>query len=267
MWAVTALEAPNEAVLVSLDRVEIGVVTADGCIERRSAAEAARLRFEDCAPVRGFPSRKGQRHLSGRWWSASNGGHVGYESWLERDHLMLLDFDREVVGIASQPFWLYWLDGEGKARAHAPDYFARRAGGSAVVMDCRPPERIRDRDAAAFATTEAVCSQLGWDYRVVGAPDPVRTANVRWLAGYRHQRHRQAPVAAALHQACAAAVPLMDAATEVGDPVAVLPVLFHLLWCQELTVDLAVPLHPLAVVTAAAPAAAAAGPTGVVAAA
>jgi hypothetical protein len=28
---------------------------------------------------------------------------VGYESWLERDRLILLDFDPEVVGIASQP--------------------------------------------------------------------------------------------------------------------------------------------------------------------
>jgi hypothetical protein len=27
---------------------------------------------------------------------------VGYESWLERDQLMLLDFDPAVVGIASQ---------------------------------------------------------------------------------------------------------------------------------------------------------------------
>ena len=26
--------------------------------------------------------------------------HVGYESWLERDHAMLLDFDPEVTGFA-----------------------------------------------------------------------------------------------------------------------------------------------------------------------
>ena len=29
----------------------------------------------------------------------------------------------------------------------------------------------------------------------------------------------------------------------VGDPIAVLPVLFHLLWRQALLVDLTVPLH------------------------
>src|SRR5664280_2889761 len=51
--------------------------------------------------------------------------------------LMLLDHDPAVVGIASQPFWLFWQH-DGKLRSHAPDYFARRADGSAVVVDCRP---------------------------------------------------------------------------------------------------------------------------------
>jgi hypothetical protein len=32
------------------------------------------------------------------------GAHVGYESWLERHHLLALDFDANVVAIASQPF-------------------------------------------------------------------------------------------------------------------------------------------------------------------
>jgi hypothetical protein len=31
---------------------------------------------------------------------------VGYESWLERDQVMWLDWDQTVTGIASQPFRL-----------------------------------------------------------------------------------------------------------------------------------------------------------------
>ncbi|MFF2405845.1 hypothetical protein [Streptomyces sp. NPDC058092] len=57
--------------------------------------------------------------------AATTGGHVGYESWLERDRLSLLDFDPAVVGIASQPFWLHWRE-DGKKRRHAPDCFIRR---------------------------------------------------------------------------------------------------------------------------------------------
>ncbi|GAA4205450.1 hypothetical protein GCM10022252_66090 [Streptosporangium oxazolinicum] len=44
---------------------------------------------------------------------------MGYESWLERDRLVLLDFAPDVVGIASQPFWLHWRD-DGERRRHVP---------------------------------------------------------------------------------------------------------------------------------------------------
>jgi hypothetical protein len=34
--------------------------------------------------------------------------YVGFESWLERDHVMALDADPEVVAVSLQPFWLHW---------------------------------------------------------------------------------------------------------------------------------------------------------------
>ncbi|WP_197708712.1 hypothetical protein [Streptomyces sp. 2323.1] len=37
--------------------------------------------------------------------------------------------------------------------------------------------------------------------------------------------------------------PLMDGAFLAGDPITVLPVLFHLLWRHELAVDVSMPLH------------------------
>lgn len=92
---------------------------------------------------------------------ATTGDLVGYESWLERDRLLLLDFDPDVVGIVSQPFWLFWTAADGKARSHVPDYFARLADGSALVLDCRPVNRIKSRDRAAFDATLAACDLLG----------------------------------------------------------------------------------------------------------
>ena len=70
---------------------EVGYVTSTGDQARLPLADVSGLRFEDAAPVRRFVSYRGQRHLSGRWWSATVGRHVGYESWLERDHVMALD--------------------------------------------------------------------------------------------------------------------------------------------------------------------------------
>src|SRR6266702_2274072 len=64
------------------------------------------VRFEHVPPVRSFPSRPGQRHFPGLWWAATTCDHVGYESWLERDQVMALDFDPEAVAFSSQPFQL-----------------------------------------------------------------------------------------------------------------------------------------------------------------
>ena len=80
--------------------------------------------FELAAAVRSFPSYRGQRNWPGLSWSATMGCHVGYESWLERDHAMLLDFDGTVSAFASQPFWLRFPGEAGKERVHAPDFFA-----------------------------------------------------------------------------------------------------------------------------------------------
>lgn len=77
-------------------------------------------------------------------------------------------------------------------------------------------------------------------------------ANVRWLAGYRHPRHELPGVAGPLREVFTEPYPLMAGAERVGDPIGVLPMLFHLLWRHELAADLSVPLHPDTVVSAAA---------------
>src|ERR1700722_7532863 len=51
-------------------------------------------RFEDVPPVRDFPSYRGQRSFPGLYFAACMGRHVGFESWVERDNMMLLDFSR-----------------------------------------------------------------------------------------------------------------------------------------------------------------------------
>ncbi|HEX9541074.1 MAG TPA: TnsA-like heteromeric transposase endonuclease subunit [Streptosporangiaceae bacterium] len=92
---------------------------------------------------------------------------------------------------------------------------------------------------------------VGWEHRLVGAPNLIWTANLRWLAGYRHPRRDLPGLAAALRVAFAGPVPLLAGAEAVGDPIAVLPVLFHLLWRHDLVADLSVPLHSCTSVTTA----------------
>ena len=126
-----------------------------------------------------------------------------------------------------------------------------------VVIDVRPDDRIEEKDAEAFAATADACGLAGWDFRRVGVPDPVLTANVAWLARYRHPRCGGPPgLGRLLLEVFAGPVPLMAGAAAAGDPIAVLPALFHLMWRHELAADLAARL------TAETPVVAGAAPGG-----
>jgi hypothetical protein len=218
--------------------LDVEFIGADGGRCRRALMACWDVPFEGVQPVRAFSSLKGQSSFAGLWWSATMGRHVGYESWAERDVAMMLDFDQQVVAFSSQPFWLCW-PGRRRERRHAPDYFARRADGSAMVVDVRPDELVDARSAESFAVMEGACEQAGWAFWRTGGPGRVVAANVRWLAACRHPRCLRPGIADALMAALAEPAPLFMAAEAAGDRLAVLPVLYHLMWRGVLAADLA----------------------------
>ena len=57
---------------VGVGGFEIGYVTDDGLEHRVSLSQGWATPFESCSPIRRFTSHKGQRHLSGLWWSAKD---------------------------------------------------------------------------------------------------------------------------------------------------------------------------------------------------
>jgi len=211
----------------------------DGGLRRREPLGSSwDVRFEEIEPVREFSWRKEARGFAGWYYSTTLRDHVGYESWLERDRLVLLDRDPQVIGIASQPFWLHWSDQSG-GRRHAPDYFVRLADGRARVVDVRAEDDMDDATKEAFAATEEACRAVGWEFDWVGRPEPVFMANVRWLARFRRARcGRPAWIVEGLREVFREPKPLWDGAKAVGDRLQVLPVLFHLLWAGVLVTDL-----------------------------
>lgn len=213
---------------------EVSFVGQTGSVLRRSLSDCATFGFEQVEPVRRFRWSRSERHFPGWYWSATTGGHVGYESWLERDRLILLDFDREISGICSQPFWLHWHDGV-RLRRHAPDYFVRRTDGSGLVVDVRAGERVEAGDAAVFATTAQACRPVGWSFTRVGTPGQVLMANVRWLSRYRHPRCRNPDVVERLLEMPGGPRGLFETAGRAEERLAVLPTLYHLLWNGELS--------------------------------
>jgi hypothetical protein len=225
------------SLLLSSGDVQVSWVDAAGAELRGRLDVSWSVAFERVAPVRAFGSFQGQRSFQGSWWFATTGGHVGFESWLERDVLMALDFDADVVAASSQPFWLSWTTTDG-TRRHAPDFFARLSDGSALVVDVRADERVGAVDAEVFAVTARACESVGWRYQRGGALGPVLEANLRWLSGYRHARCHVPWVGNRLVEQLAVPMPLAEAVALVGDRLAVLPTLYHLLWRRVIDADL-----------------------------
>jgi len=63
---------------------EVAFIDETGIRRRESLPACWDRHFEVAVPVRSFPSVKDAVNWPGYWWSATNGRHVGYESWVER---------------------------------------------------------------------------------------------------------------------------------------------------------------------------------------
>jgi len=79
-------------------RVRVGGQEVRGCL-----ADLPPGLLRRCEPVRSPGVYQRQRHMPGRWFSTTTGGFLEYESLLERDWMLLLDFDREVEWFCEQP--------------------------------------------------------------------------------------------------------------------------------------------------------------------
>ncbi|MFJ1930682.1 TnsA-like heteromeric transposase endonuclease subunit [Streptomyces sp. NPDC088131] len=106
------------------------------------------------------------------------------------------------------------------------------------MVDVRPDDRIELDDAEAFAATKRVCDPAGWSFERAGMIRPVLLANVRWSRGYGHPRCWRQETAGRLLEAFNMPRPLFAGAEAVGDRVAVLPVLYHLLWRGALVTEM-----------------------------
>ncbi|WEV23748.1 TnsA-like heteromeric transposase endonuclease subunit [Streptomyces sp. 71268] len=224
--------------------MDVRFLAAGGATESSPwSAAAAEVAFERCPPLRPFPVRKGKRTAPGWWWSATTGGLVHYGSGAMRLHLMLLDRDPRVQGLSSRPLELRWRAPEGM-RTHVPQVMLRLTDGQGVLADCTAAGELSGRQRSLAAVVGEVCAAVGWRYWVLGPVDPVYRRNVTWLAGYRHPRYRAGQqLAAALRESFASRTPLWEGVRRTGDPMVVLPALFHALWAGQLSADLGAPMH------------------------
>ncbi len=204
-------------------------------------------------PWRTFRWRNGQKHYSGTYWSATESGHVIYESRLELSRLLLADCDPTVKRIAAQPF-LITTSVAGKPRRHIPDFLLLTDDGP-IVVDVKPLGRLAKPSVkSTFAWTRELVEGLGWRYQVCTEPDPVILENVRFLAGYRREWLFPAALLTTLRDGAVDGIALAEACSMVANwPVPLVrSAILHLLWTQYFTVDLGQPLNSRLILTRAA---------------
>lgn len=203
------------------------------------------------SPVREFSWHPRQGNYPGWLWTATTGTLVGYESLLERDRILLADFDVAVTAIASQPFWVNGLD-EDVRRQHAPDYFLVCADGSVIVVDVKPAAMCEEpKVAAVLGWTGRLCRDRGWRYEVFHGGDPVVMANLRFLAQGRRSMFLDEECIAAVAAAGRPGMTLGQIETQVEgcDPLDARASVMALLWRQTWMTDLSRPLSSSSVIT------------------
>jgi hypothetical protein len=199
--------------------------------------------FAAAYPWRIFRWYLGQKHYSGTYWSSTVGGSVIYESRLELARLLFVDFEPAVRHIVAQPFLLRATVDQRSCK-HIPDYFLMTDAGP-VVMDVKPARRLADPKVAfTFAWTREVVEARGWRYEVATEPPAVELANVRFLSGYRRGWLFAADLLAQLRAYDLHGMTLDDAfncvPTQPNELVR--SAVLHLLWRQELRIELSKPL-------------------------
>jgi len=233
-----------------IDLVRLRYLDEAGHDQVVDLGQAREVAFERCRMAREIPSHRGQAHTPGRYWAATMGDLVEYESHLECKWFTMLDFDPGIVEFASQPLVIDGVDGRGRWR-HTPDVFARRADGSAWLLDVKNPERLeRPEVMLQSERTARICARLGWDYRMVGEPPAQRWANVSWLSGYRRPVHLGGELMPRLIDLACRPVAIGDLLGFVEYPDVARAVLFHLCWRQLIVFDLDAPLRETTLVVA-----------------
>lgn len=226
---------------------ELRYISSDG-VPVMTTLGAARVDLvSQGRPVRRFGWHTRMRHYQGWWWSATVRDHVGYESLLELGRLILADFDRDTVAIASQPFGVTGLVGD-KVRRHVPDYLLLERGGGVVVVDVKPAEFLdRPGVSEVLEWTGRLMAERGWRYEVWSGADPVLMTNLRFLSVGRHCEWVDRGAVDALVAQARAGMTVREAVDD-GDRACscgrafVQAAALMLLWEQRWVVDLSSPL-------------------------
>lgn len=143
---------------------------------------------------------KSYRNVTGRFASVKNRNPIGFESTLEKDFFLLLEFDRRVESFEEQPVTIPYHNPEGRLRRYIPDVLVRyrpeptgQPGGPPTLCEVKYRGDLREHGAEyrpKFTAARHYARDRGWRFRVVTEREirTPRLGNIRFLLRYRPMR-------------------------------------------------------------------------------
>ena len=143
---------------------------------------------------------KSYRNVTGRFASAKNRNPIGFESTLEKDFFLLLEFDRRVESFEEQPVTIPYHNPEGRLCRYTPDVLVRyrpvltgQLGGPPALCEVKYRSDLREHGAEyrpKFTAARRYARDRGWRFRVVTEREirTPRLRNIRFLLRYRPMR-------------------------------------------------------------------------------
>lgn len=143
---------------------------------------------------------KNYRNVTGRFASAKNQNLIGFESTLEKDFFLLLEFDHRVESFEEQPVTIAYRGLEGRVCHYTPDALVRYQAALAGKPDWQPVlyevkyrSDLREHGVEyrpKFKAAKHYACDRGWRFRVVTEREirTSRLSNIHFLLRYRRIR-------------------------------------------------------------------------------
>lgn len=208
-------------------------------------------------PVRKIP--KNYLCVTGDFSSAKNGKSLGYESLLERDLMILLEFDDGIERFEEQPVKVPLAVNGRKRKPYIPDilihYFPAASGETrrpvlGEVKETHDLKKNKKKYAPKFDAASRYSEECGWEWRIFTEKD-IRTPyldNLKFLREY----HNAEPDTAVLQKIINQLQPVRNTVTvetllkklcrTENDILLMAPAIWHLLAIKHISANLKKPL-------------------------
>lgn len=205
-------------------------------------------------PVRKIP--KNYRSVTGRFYSVKNNRLIAFESTLERDFFLSLEFDNNVEFYEEQPLVIS-TEVEGRVARYTPDCLAQHFDGSETLYEVKyvaDLEKDAEELAPRFAMAERYVSERNMNFSVVTELDirGTKLENQRFIYGYSSPPqdfdNLQHDVIGTLGKPLPLDSLLSMLSAERMRQAVYIPAIWHLVFTDVLTIDIEIPITPKTII-------------------